>query len=119
MQADDTPLPALAAELFGLLDSFPPARAELFDFHFKSSVEDYVAAIRTTPGRKVLITADHHLHLASSLRKLLLMTNVMVISSADATTRSGFSFFPISDKVKSPVLGLQAISDDGRKYRPP
>jgi hypothetical protein len=119
MHASQSSLPALAAELFGLLDSFPPARAELFDFHFKSCVEDYVAAIQTTPGRRVLITADHHLHVGSSLRKLLLMTDVMVISSADATARSGFSFFPISDKVRSPVLGLQAISDDGRTYRPP
>lgn len=121
MQADDTPLPALAAELFGLLDSFPPARAELFDFHFKSCVEDYVAAIQATPGRKVLIAADHHLHVGASLRKLLLMTDVMVISSADATARSGLSFFPIADAVASPVLGVQAITDfrEGRKLRVP
>ncbi|MEO8381689.1 MAG: hypothetical protein ABI779_18655 [Acidobacteriota bacterium] len=119
MDAPHETLPALAAELFGLLDSFPPARVELFDFHFKSCVEDYVAAIQRTPGRKVLIKADRHLDVASSLRKLLLMTDVMVISSADATARSGLSFFPVSDKIRSPVLGLQAVMDEGRKYRPP
>jgi hypothetical protein len=118
MHASQSSLPALAAELFGLLNSFPPARAELFDFHFKSCVEDYVAAIQTTPGRKVLITADHHQHLASSIRRLLLMTDVMVISSADATARSGLSFFPISDNVASPVLGLQTVMDEGCKDRP-
>lgn len=53
-------LPTLAAELFGLLDSFRPARVALFDFHFRSRVEDYVAAIQQTSGRRVLITADNH-----------------------------------------------------------
>jgi len=112
-------LPHLAAELFELVDSFPPARAELVDFHFKSCVENYLDALHHAGGRKILVAAGSHADITASLRRLLLLADVVVVACEDAVAKSGLSFFPVPDDLKSPVLGLQAVMDENQKLRPP
>lgn len=115
----DKTLPHLAAELFELMNSFPPARAELVDFHFKSSVENYLDALHQVGGRKILVAAGNHTDITSSLRRLLLFADVVVVACEDAVAKSGLSFFPVPDDFKSPVLGLQSVMDENQKLRPP
>jgi len=106
--------------MFRLISSFPQATSELVDFHFKSTVEEYVDAITTAGGRKVLMVSRNASDIAANLRKVLLLSDLVVFNCESYVRSQGLSFFPITDEFRSPVLGLAPILDTGtRKYRPP
>jgi hypothetical protein len=47
MISDKKYLSSLNKQMFSLVSSFPPAKGELIDFHFKSEFENYLSAIHT------------------------------------------------------------------------
>ncbi len=110
----------LNQNMFRLVSSFPQAASELVDFHFKSTIEQYLDAIAAVGGRKVLLVSRDSEEVKNTLRKVLLLSNLVVFNCGSYVRSPALSFFPIPDEFHSPVLGLTPVLDpDTRKYRPP
>lgn len=111
---------SLNEQLFDLVDSFPRANTELMDFHFKSTVDDYLDALASTPGRKALVLAEDPEQASRALRRLLLVADLVIFNCASYAISPKISFFPIPDEATSPVLGMISVVDpENRRPRPP
>lgn len=110
----------LNQQMFGLVSSFPRATSELVDFHFKSTVDQYLDAIAAVSARKIFVASEDSSLMESSLRRVLLLADVVVFNCASYVRSPGLSFFPIPDEFRSPVLGLAPVLDpEMRSPRPP
>jgi len=110
----------LNEQLFDLVDSFPRANTELMDFHFKSTVDDYLDAVKNTAGRKALVLAEDSAQASLALRRLLLVADLVIFNCSSYAISPKISFFPIPDETKSPVLGMISVVDpENRRPRPP
>ncbi len=104
-------LAALNQALFDLVATFPKAKTELVDFHIKHSVEDYIESIREFPGRKAIRIVGSPVEAAGAIRRGLIAADLVCFSVDEWVKPSGYSVFPISDELASPVLGASASID--------
>jgi hypothetical protein len=110
----------LNRELFSLVDSFPRARWELMDYHFKSNLDGYLDVIQRAEGRKTLVFAETDADMLAAIRRLMLISDTIVFNVNTYLDKPVVSIFPIPDKDKSPVLGLTPVLDPGTgSYRVP
>ena len=106
--------------MYKLISSFPQARGELVDFHFKSEFENYLSAIQSVSGRTLLVTATNTDQIRTAIRRLVLVSDTIVFNTQSYTGSGKISFFPIPDKTRSPVLGLMSgLDSTSNKERPP
>jgi len=101
----------LNGELYERIASFPPARTELVDFHFKDAVEDYVNAITSFSGQKLMLCASNGAEAARAIRRAVLLSDVVVFTVASHIGSPALSLLPIGDAVASPALGASAALD--------
>ena len=110
----------LNSQLFKLIDSFPKARWELLDFHFKTHYSEYIEAIENVRGRKITIFSQSLDDFYFSIKPLLLLSDTIIFNFNDYHDSPYISIFPIPDKFISPALGVNPILDpQTRKYRFP
>lgn len=110
----------LNKQMYKLIASFPKARGELVDFHFKSEFENYLSAIQSTAGRSLFVTANDTDQMRAAIRRLVLLSDMIVFNTHSYTGSGKISFFPIPDRTRSPVLGLMPVLDPvSKKHRPP
>lgn len=102
---------SLNKQMFELVASSPDARGPLFDFHFKSEFENYLSAIQNASGRKLFVSATNTNQLRHTIRQLVLLADLIVFNAHSYTGSGKISLFPIPDKVRSPVLGLNTVLD--------
>ena len=101
----------LYQEQLAFLETFPAARNELLDFHYKDRLDDYLTAIDGFSGRKLFITAKSGNEAASLIRRSLLLSDVVLFSVDSFIGSPKLALLPISDDVSSPVLGLSSVID--------
>ena len=112
-------LVALNRQMQDLVSSFPRATSELIDFHFKSTVDEYLRGIQQVRGRKLLLVSETPSQIRESLPKVLLLGDLIMFNCAAYMGAPALSFFPISDDHRSPALGMMAsIGPDGRATPP-
>lgn len=110
----------LNRRMFQLIRSFPDAQGELVDFHIKSEFENYLSAIEQTAGRTLFVTAQDAHQIQTLIRQLVLISDTIVFNVASYSGAGKISFFPIPDKLRSPVLGLNSVLDaKSKRERPP
>jgi hypothetical protein len=108
----------LNADLFDRIASFPPAKTELVDFHFKHAVEDYVAAITSFGGEKLVVSAADTAEATRAIRRTVLLSDMVILRVASHLGPPAICLVPISDDVASPALGASAALDPSTgKYR--
>jgi hypothetical protein len=101
----------LNADLFDRIASFPRARTELADFHFKHAVEDYIAAITAFGDEKLLVSAPNTVEATNAIRRAVLLSDLIVLRVASHLGPPAICLLPIGDDVASPVLGASAAID--------
>jgi hypothetical protein len=94
-----------------LIGTFPKARTELLDFHYKDQLDEYLGAIDRFKGRKLLITAESEKDAASLIRRSLLLSDLVLFSVDSFIGHPALALLPISDEMASPVLGASAMLD--------
>jgi hypothetical protein len=94
-----------------LIGTFPEARTELLDFHYKDQLDQYLAAIDGFKGRKLLITAESEKEAASLIRRSLLLSDLVLFSVDSFIGHPALALLPISDQMASPVLGASEMLD--------
>lgn len=115
-----TELAKLNTSLFELVESFPRATWELADYHFKSTYDEYLNALRSSPERRVAVFANDVQSLEKLCRRLLIIADTVVFNVATYLETPTISIFPIPDSVASPVLGIAPVLDSsGGEYRAP
>jgi len=105
----------LNGELYDRIASFPPARTELVDFHYKDTVEDYVTAITSFSGRKLILCTSNGVEAAKAIRRAVLLSDVVVFTVTSHIGSPTLSLVPIQDDVASPVLGASAVVDSATR----
>ncbi|MGD1277483.1 MAG: hypothetical protein ABR964_09685 [Tepidisphaeraceae bacterium] len=78
---------SLNTKLYQLIATMPKARTELVDFFFKHAVDDYVSAIRTTPGRKALALSREARNIDSVIRRAMIAADTVGTSENSRLTR--------------------------------
>ncbi|MCP4748099.1 MAG: hypothetical protein GY874_18480 [Desulfobacteraceae bacterium] len=110
----------LNEKMYKLIASFPRTRGELVDFHFKSEFENYLSAIQDTTGQPLLVIATNADQMRASIRRLILLSDMLLFNTQSYAGSGKISFFPIPDKTKSPVLKIMPVLDPvSKKYRSP
>jgi hypothetical protein len=94
-----------------LIASFPKARSELIDFHYKDRLDSYLEAIDGFNGRKLFLAADSSHEAASLIRRSLLLSDLIVFSVDSFIGHPALALVPISDELASPILGASAMLD--------
>ncbi|MGD1277495.1 MAG: hypothetical protein ABR964_09745 [Tepidisphaeraceae bacterium] len=94
-----------------LLTTFPKARSELLDFHYKDQLDQYLFAIDHFTGRKLFIIAKSEPEAASLIRRSLLLSDLLLFNVESFIAHPALGLLPISDDVASPVLGAIAMID--------
>lgn len=109
----------LNRQMFHLASSFPRATSELIDFHFKSTVDQYLDAFAAVGTRKIFLASKDPSEVTGYLRRTLLLADVIVFNCASYVRAPALSFFPIADDFRSAVLGLAPVVDPESGARPP
>jgi hypothetical protein len=106
--------------MYKLISTFPQARGELVDFHFKSEFDNYLSAIQSASGQTLFVSATNTEDMKSAIRRLILVSDLIVFNVQSYTGPGKICFFPIPDNTRSPVLGLMSVLDpELKKERPP
>lgn len=101
----------LNSKLYERIASFPQAKTEIADFHFKDTVENYVTAITSFTGEKLVLTAPNSLEAAAAIRRAVLLSDLVVFTVTSHIGHPALALFPIGDDVASPVLGTPSCLD--------
>ena len=104
-------LAELNAGLFERIESFPRAKSELVDFYFKHAVDDYVAAITSFDGEKLVISAKDTAEAIRAVRRAAVLSDLVALRVASHLGAPAICLFPIGDDIASPVLGASAVLD--------
>lgn len=95
--------------MFSLVSSDPEARVPLIDFHFKSSFDDYLDAIKDVTGRKMLVFSNSVDDMRATIRRLMLISDSMMFNINTYDSAPHLSVFALPDSLASPVLGVAPI----------
>lgn len=101
----------LNQQLYNLVSSFPEARSELVDFHFKHATAEYLDAIHKISGQKLLLNAHNPRAIRRSLPMAMVLADTIFFDCAEYIGSPSIALLPISDELASPVLGLSSMID--------
>ena len=99
----------LNRSMYKLISSFPKAHGELVDFHFKSEFENYLSAIQSVSGQTLFVSASNADEIMSAIRRLILVSDLIVFNVHSYIGTGKICFFPIPDTTRSPVLGMMPV----------
>jgi len=84
--------------MYKLISTFPQARGELVDFYFKSEFENYLSAIQSVSGQTLFLSATNADQIKLAIRRLILISDLIVFNVHSYIGSGKICFFPIPDK---------------------